>query len=81
MSKCGFCSTILSFKNGSTQNLLRHLKSKHPVVTDKHIKLNHSIANNNDNWNLMEKVCAIVNDHAANIRNAIRLGNWNHITK
>lgn len=29
-AKCNFCSQILSYKGGSTYNLGRHLKSKHP---------------------------------------------------
>ncbi|KAF2896786.1 hypothetical protein ILUMI_09389 [Ignelater luminosus] len=29
-AKCNFCSQILSFKGGSTYNLTRHLKNKHP---------------------------------------------------
>lgn len=38
-AKCNFCSQILSYKGGSTYNLSRHLKSKHPssscVLVDK----------------------------------------------
>lgn len=29
-AKCNFCSQILSYKGGSTYNLSRHLKSRHP---------------------------------------------------
>lgn len=28
-AKCGVCSAVISFKGGSTGNLLRHLKTKH----------------------------------------------------
>lgn len=28
-ARCGVCNTVISFKGGSTGNLLRHLKTKH----------------------------------------------------
>lgn len=31
-AKCGFCYQILSYKGGSTTNLSRHMKLKHPTV-------------------------------------------------
>jgi len=31
-SKCNICRGIKSFNGGSTGNLLRHIKTKHPTV-------------------------------------------------
>lgn len=35
-AKCKLCSTVISFKGGSTTNLLRHMKSKHVGVKVPH---------------------------------------------
>jgi len=32
IAKCNVCSYKISFSGGSTGNLLRHLKTKHPTV-------------------------------------------------
>lgn len=34
-AKCGFCSSVLSFKGGSVYNLARHLKTRHVGVLNK----------------------------------------------
>lgn len=31
-AKCNFCHVLISFKGGSTGNLLRHLKTKHTDI-------------------------------------------------
>lgn len=31
-AKCSVCPAVISYKRGSTSNLLRHMKKKHPEV-------------------------------------------------
>ena len=31
-AKCNVCPAVISYKRGSTSNLLRHMKKKHPEV-------------------------------------------------
>jgi len=44
IEKCNVCSDKLSFSGGSTGNLLRHLKTKHPTIPmQKNIQVKYSL--------------------------------------
>lgn len=39
-AKCNYCSSVYSVKGGSTANLLRHIRTKHPTVNMKNVDIN-----------------------------------------